>query len=159
MELSKLIQKLEELINSGTGIPATGKLLIDKPKLTQLITQIRSAIPEDIQEAHDLLQIRENLISQAVLEASTIRSASEADAKARVTQSELTKGAEKLSNEILEEANRKAQDVLDETENQADTRRLGADEYAQTTLLELEKDLSKILNTIRRGIESMEIEK
>ena len=159
MELSNLIEKLEELISSGTGVPATGRVLIEREKLTELLTQIRSSIPEDVQEAQDLLQMRESLINQALLEARQIRSTSEAEAKARVTESEVTKGAEKLSEEIIEEAQRRAQRVLDETDNQAVRRRSGADEYAQTTLQQLEEELSKVRATIRHGIESMEVEK
>jgi len=159
MKLSNLIEKLEELISSGTGVPATGRVLIEREKLTELLTQIRSSIPEDVQEAQDLLQMRESLINQALLEARQIRSTSEAEAKARVTESEVTKGAEKLSEEIIEEAQRRAQRVLDETDNQAVRRRSGADEYAQTTLQQLEEELSKVLATIRHGIESMEVEK
>ena len=159
MELSNLIEKLEELISSGTGVPATGRVLIDRGKLTDLVDQIRSAFPEDIQEAQDLLQMRENLINQALLEARRIRSASEDEARSRVKESEVTKEAKIKSEEIIEEAQRKAQRVLDEVDNQVNSRRAEADQYAQATLLKLEEELSQALTTIRHGIEVTETEK
>jgi cell division septum initiation protein DivIVA len=159
MKLSSLIEKLEELVSSGTGVPATGRVLIERDKLTGLVDQIRSAIPEDIQEAQDLLLMRENLINQALLEARHIRSSSEDAAKSRVAESEITKEAEKRSEEIIEEAQRRAQRVLDETDTQATTRRAGADKYTQDTLLKLEEELSQILITIRHGISTVEVEK
>lgn len=159
MKLSSLIEKLEELISSGTGVPATGRVLIDRDKLTELVNQIRSAVPEDIQEAQDLLQMREKLINQALLEARHIRSTSEDEARSRVTESEITKEAKKRSEEIIEEAQHRAQRVLDETDTQVTTRRAGADKYTQETLLKLEEDLSQILTTIRHGIEVTETEK
>ena len=148
MKLSSLIEKLEELISSGTGVPATGRVLIDRDKLTELVNQIRSSIPEDIQEAQDLLQMREKLINQALLEGRHIRSASEDEARSRVRESEITKEAKKRSGEIIEEAQHRAQRVLDETDAQVTTRRAGADKYTQETLLKLEEDLSQILTTM-----------
>ena len=159
MELSSLIEKLEEVISSGTGVPATGRVLIERGKLTELVAQIRVAIPEDIQEAQDLLQMRENVINQALLEARRIRGTAEEEVRARVTESEITKDARKQSEEIIEEAQLRAQRILDETDNQAHARRAGADRYAQATLQKLEEELAQVINTIRNGIQVMDTEK
>ena len=159
MEISTLVEKLEELLSSSTGVPATGKILIDREKLTDLVAQIRVAIPEDILEAHELLGMREGLISQAIQEARQIRNTSEQHAKSRVTESEITKDANKQSEEIIEEARRKAQNVLDETNTQATDRRSSADQYAHAPLIRLEEEICKILTTIRHGIELVDVEK
>lgn len=159
MEISILIEKLEELLSSGTGVPATGKILIDRDKLTDLVAQMRVAVPADIEEAHELLEMRESLISQAIQEARQIRNTSEQHAKTRVTESEITKDANKQSEEIIEEAIRKAQNVLDATDTQANDRRVSADQYAHDTLVRLEEEICKILTTIRHGIDTVEVEK
>jgi hypothetical protein len=159
MELSSLIEKLEEVISSGTGVPATGRVLIEREKLAELVRQIRVAIPADIQEARDLLQMRENVINQALLEAKRIRNVAEEEARARVTENEITKDARKQSEETIEEAQRTAQRILDETDTQANARRAGADQYAQATLLKLEQELAQVIDTIRNGIEAMDAEK
>jgi len=159
MELSSLIEKLEEVISSGTGVPATGRVLIEREKLAELVRQIRVAIPADIQEARDLLQMRENVINQALLEAKRIRNVAEEEARARVTENEITKDARKQSEETIEEAQRTAQRILDDTDTQANARRAGADQYAQATLLKLEQELAQVIDTIRNGIEAMDAEK
>lgn len=159
MELSNLIEKLEEVISSGTGVPATGRVLIERERLSELVREIRLAIPADIQEAHDLLQMRENVISQALLETRRIRNAAEEEARARVAESEITKDAHKQSEEIVEEAQRKAQRILDETDTQANARKAGADQYAQATLQNLQLELTQVINTIRNGIDLMDAEK
>ena len=159
MEISSLIEKLEEVISSGTGVPATGRVLIEREKLTELVKQIRIAIPADIQEAHDLLQMRENVINQALLDAKRIRSTAEEEARARVAESEITKDARKQSEEIIEQAQRKAQRILDETDTQANARRAGASQYAQAPLQKLEQELAQVIDTIRNGIEVMDAEK
>ena len=159
MELLKLIQELEDIVNGGTGVPATGKILVDKDKVLNTINQIRLAIPEDIRESQDLLQMRENLINQALNEARQIRSASEAEAETRIGDSEITKEAKKSSDDIIQDANAKALAIIQEADSAATNRALEADNYSQATLLKLEEDLSQVLTTIRHGIEMMETNK
>ena len=159
MELLKLIQELEDIVNGGTGVPATGKILVDKDKVLNTINQIRLAIPEDIRESQDLLQMRENLINQALNEARQIRSASEAEAETRIGDSEITKEAKKSSDDIIQGANAKALAIIQEADSAATNRALEADNYSQATLLKLEEDLSQVLTTIRHGIEIMETNK
>ena len=156
MKMSNLMDRLEVLVSSGKGVPATGKVLIDREKLAELISQINASLPADLQEAQDFLQMRENLINQALLEARRIRSSSEEEARARVTESEIAGEANKLSEEIIGEAQRRAQRILDEAAVQVNHRRAEADEYAQITLRQLEEDLNRLLSTVRHGIDSIE---
>ena len=51
MNIASLMEKLEELVSTGTGVPATGKVLVDKEKMAELVSQIQSALPADLQEA------------------------------------------------------------------------------------------------------------
>lgn len=158
MELSALIDKLEEAINSATGLPA-GRVLLEREKLSELVTQIRDAIPSDVLEAEDLLDMRENLINQALMEARRIKSVAEEEARARVRESEITKESRKQAEETIEQAQGKAQRVLDETDSQARARKTEADEYAQASLQKLEEELANVLETVRHGIELLEAQK
>ena len=156
MKMSNLMERLEELVSSGKGVPATGKVLIDREKLAELMGQINASLPADLQEAQDFLQMRENLINQALLEARRIRSSSEEEARTRVSESEIIEEAKKLSEEIVGEAQRRAQRILDETAVQVKNSRAEADQYAQVTLRQLEEDLNRLLTTVRRGIDSIQ---
>ncbi len=158
MQLPALIDKLEEFVGSATGLPA-GRVLVEREKLHELIAQIREALPEDIQEAEDLLGMRENLINQALMEARRIKGAAEDEAKARVRESEITKEARDHAEGIVEQAQGRAQRVLDETDLQARSRKEAADQYAQSSLQKLEEELSRVLETVRHGIEMLEEEK
>jgi cell division septum initiation protein DivIVA len=155
MNIASLMEKLEELVSTGTGVPATGKVLVDKEKMAELVSQIQSALPADLQEAQEFLQMRENLINQALSEARRIRTSSEDEARSRVKESEVLREAHKQSEDIVAEAQRRAQRVLEEADMQANSRRADADRYAQATLTKLEEELSNVLTTIRHGIDAM----
>ena len=155
MNTTSLMEKLEDLVSSGTGVPATGKVLVDKEKMAELVSQIQAALPADLQEAQEFLQMRENLINQALAEARRIRTSSEDEARSRVKESEVLKEAHKQAEDIVAEGQRRAQRLMEEAEAQAGSRRADADRYAQATLAKLEEELSSVLTTIRHGIDAM----
>ena len=159
MELSSLIDKLEETIGSGTVVPATRRVLIERDKLSSLVSQIRAAIPSDIHEAHEFLQMRETMLNQALMESRRIKTAAEENARERVKESEITSEARKQAEAIIAEAQRKAQRILDEADAQFRLRLAGADEYSQATLRKLEEDLTQVLSTVHRGLERLGTEK
>lgn len=153
MEITNLIDQLENLISSGTGVPATGRILLEKERLANLIQALKDAIPVDIQEAQDLLKMRENLINQALQEGRGIKSVADEEAKSRLTESAILKEAESMSQEILEKTKAQAQDILADTETQVINKKAEADLYSKSTLEKLEEELYTMINTVRHGIE------
>tara|TARA_B100001750_G_scaffold235153_1_gene237329 strand:+ start:3571 stop:4068 length:498 start_codon:yes stop_codon:yes gene_type:complete len=153
MEITNLIDQLENLISSGTGVPATGRIFLEKEKLANLIQALKDAIPVDIQEAQDLLKMRENLINQALQEGRGIKSVADEEAKSRLTESAILKEAESMSQEILEKTKAQAQDILADTETQVINKKAEADLYSKSTLEKLEEELYTMINTVRHGIE------
>ena len=153
MEITNLIDQLENLISSGTGVPATGRIFLEKEKLANLIQALKDAIPVDIQEAQDLLKMRENLINQALQEGRGIKSVADEEAKSRLTESAILKEAESMSQEILEKTKAQAQDILADTEPQVINKKAEADLYSKSTLEKLEEELYTMINTVRHGIE------
>lgn len=158
MELSGLIDKLEEAINSGTGLPV-GRVMIERDKVAGLLMQIRAAIPADVQEAQDLLGMRQNLIDQALVETRRIKTSAEEDARNRVKDSEITKEARAQAEEIITAAHGKTQGILEEAASQTAASKQDADRYAHSTLQKLEHELATLLETVRGGIGLLDSEK
>ena len=159
MEITNLIDQLENLISSGTGVPATGRIFLEKERLANLIQALKDAVPVDIQEAQDLLKMRENLINQALQEGRRIKSVAEEEAKTRLAENTILKEAEAMSQEILEKTKGQAQDILADTETQAINQREEADLYSKGTLEKLEEELYTMINTVRHGIELIDSQK
>lgn len=132
------------------------KLAIDSETLLELVDQLRVSIPQDISEADEVLRKREDLLNQSLGEAKRIRASAETELRSRIGESELVKEAEKEASAIAEEAEEKAQQILDVAETQAATKRTSADRYAQEQLYKLEEEVSRLLGTVRNGIEVLE---
>ena len=87
-----------------------------------------------IQEAQDLLKMRENLINQALQEGRRIKSVAEEEAKTRLAENTILKEAEAMSQEILEKTKGQAQDILADTETQAIKQKEEAEVAGQTAV-------------------------
>ncbi len=136
-------------------MPGTGRFLIDRDKLTTVSNQLRESVPVDLREAQELLQMRDRVINQALTEANRVKSAADEDAKMRVAESEVTRDAQNQADMMILAAQSRAERVLSEAEAKARARIEGADSYALETLQQLEEDLTETVNTVRRGLESL----
>ena len=151
MEILDLVDKLESMALQAKKMPITGRAMIDPERLLELIDQMRLAIPRNIQEAQEVLDRREQIINQTMLDARRIRATAEADSRHLVEESELVKSAKKRCEELMADAEQKAQRLLQAAETEARNRRAGADQYCQDVLEKLESEVQKVMDTISAG--------
>ena len=130
--------------------------MVDPDNLLELVDQLRVAVPQDVAEAEEVLRKREDLLNQSLGEARRIRASAETEYRSRVDDNELVQEAKKQADWIVEEAQQKAQRILDLADNDAGTRRASADQYSQTVLYQLEKEIAGLLATVRNGIDVLE---
>jgi len=162
-----MLDKLESLVTTSGRIPATKKAVVDSDKLLDLVDQIRLAVPKGIQDAEEILMKRESLVNHAVQEARRIKSEAEHESRTKVDNDIVVKEAGKKADEVMAEAKRKADLMLQDSQRRAyqitqeaqqfaDSRVNEASHYAQEVLLKLEQQLSSLLNSIRRGLDTLD---
>lgn len=136
-----LLERLESLIATGTGVPTTRKVLVDKDAVLELVDQLRVAVPEEVHAAKRINAEGERIIEKANEEAARIAARAQEQAAYLIGERGLTETAEAEGRQILDQAQRAADDV-----------RLGADEYAAEILEGLESEVRKALAGIEKGI-------
>jgi vacuolar-type H+-ATPase subunit H len=151
MDILEQIDKLESMASQAKRMPITGAAMIDAERLVSLIDQMRLAVPRNVQEAQEVLERREQIINQTMLDARRIRAVAETDARTLVDESELVKLAKKRGDEIVAEAEQKAVRMIQQTEQHIRGKQSGADKYAQESLAQLEEQVLNILNVIHAG--------
>jgi vacuolar-type H+-ATPase subunit H len=104
-----------------------------------------------VQEAQEVLDRREQIINQTMLDARRIRAVAETDARGLVDESELVKLAKKRGDEIVAEAQERAARLLQAVEVQVRKKQAGADQFAQDSLVQLEEQVLNVLNVIHAG--------
>jgi hypothetical protein len=141
LDIMFLLERLESQIATGTGVPRTRKVLVDKDAVLDLIDQLRVAVPEEVHAAKRINAEGERIIEKANEEAGRIAARAQEQAAYLIDERGLTEAAEAEGRRILDEAQRSADGV-----------RLGADEYAAEILEGLESEVRKALAGIEKGI-------
>ena len=140
-----LLERLESQIATGTGVPRTRKVLVDKDAVLDLIDQLRVAVPEEIHAAKRINAEGERIIEKANEESGRIIARAQEQATYLIGEKGLTEAAQAEGRRIIGEADAAA----DET-------RGGADAYAAQILETLEVEVRKALAGIEKGIGVLE---
>ena len=99
MEIDKILEEIENLVASSNRVPFLDKVMIDDVELFRLMDVLRSELPRQIQEAGDIVNRRDEIISAAQMEAER-----------------LVDGAKREAEQTIERANAYAQKAVDENE-------------------------------------------
>ncbi len=126
-------------------MPITGKVLVDKDAILDLIDQLRVAIPEEVSAAKRINAEGERIIEKAHDEATRIVSRAQEQAAFLIGERGLTETAQAEGRRIVEQA-----------EDVATGIRAGADDYAAQILTALEQEIAKALTGIRKGMEVLD---
>jgi len=140
IDVLQLIDRLEQLVSSGTRLPLSSRTIVDEQEFLDIIDQLRVTVPEEIKQARKVSQEKDRVILQAESEADKIINAARERATMMLQENELVRQAQEDARQMLEAAHEQAEEV-----------RQGADLYAQEVLGSLENELTKLLATVRKG--------
>jgi regulator of protease activity HflC (stomatin/prohibitin superfamily) len=96
-----------------------------------------------------VLTQKDQIISQAMIEARRAKTKAEDEFKEKLGQTELRKRAD----EILREAEIKAARIIQQAESECHSKRTEADAYALRALRAFERELNSLNGSVRKGID------
>ncbi len=137
MEILSIIETLEDLIEKSITIPLTGRCLVDKEEVLEIIKEIRLKLPDDIKQAQWLKEERQKILLEAQKEANSIIQDAENKIAALVDEHEITQKAYEQADEIISNAQKTAREI-----------RLGTKEYADSILSKVEEILKDTMDII-----------
>jgi len=139
VQLTELLNQLEEILSDGYYIPLTGKAIVDQDKCLDLIDRIRASLPSELAEAQRIKRARERILSQAEAEANDLRRLSRERLEQAAAESEAVRLARVQADQIVQEGELKAREMA-----------AAALEYCTATYARLEADLDALLHQVRR---------
>lgn len=140
MDVFEMLDEMEDIIESSSRVPLTGKVMVDAEELLDCIDQIRSVLPEEIRQAKWIAQERERMLASAQQEAEEALKKTQTQIAEMAVDSEIVKVAEEKAQEILNHAKSIELEMLE-----------GATNYAEQILTQLENNLQKALESIHQG--------
>jgi cell division septum initiation protein DivIVA len=145
MDVLVLIDKLDDLIHNARSVPLTDSVMLDREEIYDLLDQMRSTIPEEIKQARWIVKERQEMLAEAKTEAERIQAEAQEKAEQMASETEVVRLAEKTAQKIIDDAHDREREI-----------RLGAEDYADEVLNNLEVNLEKFLAAVRRGRERLQ---
>lgn len=133
MKVLELLEEIEEIVDTASGFPLTGKIMIDAQELLEIVREIRVELPEEIQQAQWIKNERERIITEAKKEYETV---------IREAQSQAAAMTE--SHEITVKAKLRANDIIRVTENDAKQMKMSTYEYIDGILLGFQDKVAQL---------------
>jgi len=141
MDLEYLIDRLEELLDHSTRIPATNRVIVNEDEYLRLIDQMRISVPQEIKNARQMEAERDALLAAAQEQAESMIAAARERAAALVAD-----------HAIQRQAQQRADEVLTTTYQEAAAIRTDADAYALEVLERIAAQLDGFRTTIENGM-------
>lgn len=144
-DVLSLLDELEEIVDRGTKIPMTGKVLVDDTVIFELLDKVRAALPEEVQNAKWVLAERQRILTEA-----------ETEAHKMVEQGKnyVEKMAEE--NEVVKQAQGYAEDIARQAQAFAREVKVGAIQYADELLQKAEVSLYDTIQALHRNREELQ---
>lgn len=147
MNILDFLDALEDELESGSTMPFTGKALIDRDICLDIIRDIRLNLPDEIKQAEWIKNEKQRILMDAQKQAELTIKEAEQHMKSLIEENEITQKAYQQSKEIIENAQNAAKEI-----------RLGARDYADAFLDEVEGYIREQLDMLvenRKQLKSM----
>lgn len=140
MDVLKLIDEIEDILENGSSLPFSNKVMVDVDEIYEVIREIRIKLPDEIKQATWIKEERQRILAEAQKDADTVLNEAESRLEELIEEDEITKKAKEMAEKIVTKAQNNAKDI-----------RLGALEYADNILLETQKNLKVLIEELNEN--------
>lgn len=140
MEIFTLLETLEELLENSRSLPFSGKSIVQKEEVLDIIKEIRLKLPDELKQAKWVKEERGRILVEAQKEADDIVKEAENRIISMIDEHEITRKAYEQKAQIIETANEMSREISK-----------GTKEYADNLLEKVEVVLEDALRTIQNN--------
>lgn len=139
-DIMSLIDQLEEVIDGSKQVPFSNNRVVNPDEVFDIVDEIRNSYPEDLKQARWIVKQQQEMAEDAERAANRVLEEAQERARALIAETEVVRAAEARAAEILEDARANEREI-----------RLGAEDYADEIMANLEVNLGKLLTAVQRG--------
>ena len=140
MDVLALLEELQQILENGTPVPFSKKVMLDKEQIEDLILEIKGKTPDELKQARWVKEERQRIIQDAQKEANDIIKEAENKIISMIDEHEITKKAYEQRAEIIDQAEAYKRELISATK-----------EHSDKILEDLENTLKQTLDMIRRN--------
>lgn len=147
MDVIKLLEYFNEIIDSASPIPLTGKVAVNKKEALEVIEKIINCLPDELKKAKWICEEKERILKDAMEEAENIKRENLVLLKSQIENHNITRAATVKAEEIIQNANAEARFM-----------KISARDYADELLsqldMEIEEKSNAMLNLLQKNSEA-----
>lgn len=132
INIIELLEYLQDLVDNSPKVPMSGKAMVDKKEFISIIDQIINYLPDQFKKAQWVMNERDRILTEAKREYDSVKEETLHIMRQNVENHDIVKEAKIRGQEILASAKRDAKNI-----------RVGARDYADEILSELDKEIEK----------------
>ncbi|NLY47137.1 MAG: ATPase [Tissierella sp.] len=140
MDVLKLIDEIEDIIEDGSTLPFSKKVMVDVDEILDIIKEIRIRLPDEIKQAAWIKDEKQRILAEAQKDADNLLNEAEYRLEELIDQEAITKAAKERAEELINKAQTTAKEI-----------RLGAMEYADSLLLETQEQLKDVITELNEN--------
>ncbi len=120
MDALELLDELEDIIEKGASVPFSGRCILERDELLDVLQELKLKLPEDLKQAKWIKEERQRILQEAQAEADEIIKTVEKKAVSMVDENEITKQAVIRGKQIVDRSTSEAIDIADSAYSYSD---------------------------------------
>lgn len=141
--IEQIIEEIEEYIDSCKPQAfSSSKIIVNKEEMEELLNELRAKTPKEIERYQKIISNKEAILADAQTKADSIIAKAQVKTDELVSEHQIMQQAYAQANEVVMSATKQAQDILDNATNDANNIRMGAVQYTDDILKNLEAAIS-----------------
>lgn len=146
MDGLELLDELEDIIDKGAGIPFSGRCILERDELMDVIQELKLKLPDDLKQAKWIKEERQRILQEAQAEADNIIKAANEKGISMINEHEITQQAVEQARQIIEQAKSDALAIEDQAYNYVDSLLETVEKVSVSSMKELEQCISIVRN-------------
>ncbi|MBR5128313.1 MAG: ATPase [Roseburia sp.] len=149
-KIEQIIDEIEEYIDNCKTYPlSSAKIIVNKDEIEELLGELRSKTPEEIKRYQKIISNKEAILADAQAKADSIIAQAQVKTDELLSEHQIMQRAYAQANEVVMAATKQAQDILDTATNDANNIRMGAMQYTDDMLRNLENAIARSMEAAR----------
>lgn len=137
--IEAIINEIEDYISSCKPLPLSStKIAVNKEELEELISELRLKTPDEIKKYQKLISNKEAILDDARSQAERMIKDAQVHTENLINEHEIMQRAVEQANAVIADASAKAQQIVDNAVEDANNIRLGAIQYTDDMLANLQ---------------------
>lgn len=155
--IEQIIEEIEDYIDTCKGpfLGSGDKIIVNRERMEELLRELRMKTPEEIKRYQKVLANKDAILADAQKKAEAIVAQANLQNQEMVNEHEIMQQAYEQANQVIETAGMQAQEILNNATRDANEIRMGAIQYTDDLLADVQNVVQKMVETSNSHYEAM----